>query len=271
MKPEPKRAFPVNQEKINHYGDELFTALRNQRTLSPLTEREPQITIEDAYQISLRMVHRRVEDGETIIGKKIGVSSKVVQQMLNVHQPDFGYLTSSMAYENHANMPISRELIQPRAEGELAFKLKKDLIGPNVTPEDVLAATEYVTPCFEVVDSRIENWKIKIQDTVADNASCGLYVLGDDRIDPTGIDLAKPEMVVRKNGEIISRGFGSAALGNPLICVAWLANTLSTFGVSLKAGETILSGSWVPLEPVTAGDTMSLEIEGIGAASVNFT
>lgn len=261
----------MNQEKIDAYGDELFSALRNQYTLSPLTEREADITIEDAYRISLRMIHRRIADGETIIGKKIGVSSKVVQQMLNVHQPDFGYLTSEMVYENNADMPISQKLIQPRAEGELAFKLNRDLTGPGISPEDVLAATEYVTPCFEVVDSRIENWRIKIQDTVADNASCGLYVLGDAQVDPRGIDLSQPEMVVRKNGEVISRGFGSAALGNPLICVAWLANTLGTFDVPLKAGETILSGSWVPLEPVSPGDRMSLQIDGIGSASVNFT
>ena len=261
----------MNLDTIHHYGDELFGALRQRTTVAPLTAREADITLEDAYQISLRMVNRRLADGERIIGKKIGVSSKAVQEMLNVHQPDFGYLTDRMVYQNGANMPISEELIQPRAEGELAFRLCQDLKGPDVTVEDVLAATEYVMPCFEVVDSRIENWQIKIQDTVADNASCGLFVLGEPAVLPKGLDLATPEMVVRKNDAVISRGFGSAVLGNPLICVAWLANTLSQFGVSLQKGEVILSGSWVPLEPVVAGDSMSLEIEGIGTASVHFT
>ena len=261
----------MDLDTIHHYGDELFIALRQRSTVRPLTEREADITIEGAYQISLRMVSRRLADGERIIGKKIGVSSKAVQEMLDVHQPDFGYLTDRMVYQNGADMPISEELIQPRAEGELAFRLHQNLKGPGVTVEDVLAATEYVMPCFEVVDSRIENWQIKIEDTVADNASCGLFVLGEPAVLPRGLDLSTPEMVVRKNGAVISRGLGSAVLGNPLICVAWLANTLSQFGVSLKEGEVILSGSWVPLEPVVAGDSMSLEIEGIGTASVHFT
>ena len=260
----------MKKEDIAKYGDELYDALTQRHTLTPLTQRAPEITIEDAYQISLRMVQRRVDAGEKIVGKKIGVSSKAVQEMLNVHQPDFGFLTNGMVYDNGCDMPISTRLIQPRAEGELAFRLKADLIGPNITEEDVLAATESVVPCFEVVDSRIENWKIKIQDTVADNASCGLFLLGDTETDPRGIDLASPKMTVYKNDKVISEGFGSAALGNPLTCVAWLANTLGQFGVELNAGDVVLSGSWVPLEPVKAGDNMRLEIEGLGTAAVNF-
>ena len=260
----------MKKEDIAKYGDELYDALTQRHTLTPLTQRAPEITIEDAYQISLRMVQRRVDAGEKIVGKKIGVSSKAVQEMLNVHQPDFGFLTNGMVYDNGCDMPISTRLIQPRAEGELAFRLKADLIGPNITEEDVLAATESVVPCFEVVDSRIENWKIKIQDTVADNASCGLFLLGDTETDPRGVDLASPKMTVYKNDKVISEGFGSAALGNPLTCVAWLANTLGQFGVELNAGDVVLSGSWVPLEPVKAGDNMRLEIEGLGTAAVNF-
>jgi len=260
----------MNQEDIAKYGDELYEALNQRRTLAPLTERAPEITIEDAYRISLRMVQKRVDAGETIVGKKIGVSSKAVQDMLNVHQPDFGFLTNGMVYENGCDMPVSSRLIQPRAEGELAFRLKADLVGPNVTEADVLAATESVMPCFEIVDSRIENWKIKIQDTVADNASCGLFLLGDQETDPKDVDLAAAKMTVYKNDQVLSEGFGSAALGNPLTCVAWLANTLGEFGVELKAGDVVLSGSWVPLEPVVAGDCMRLEIEGLGTASVNF-
>ncbi len=257
--------------QIKEYGDELFHALNHRHMLPPLTQRLPDITIEDAYEISLTMVNNRVQAGEKIIGKKIGVSSKAVQEMLDVHQPDFGFLTDKMQYANGEDMPISKVLIQPRAEGELAFMLNQDLIGPGVSTQDVLAATDYVMPCFEIVDSRIENWRIRIQDTVADNASCGLFVVGDSRINPNEIDLAKPKMVVTKNGKVISEGYGSAALGNPLHCVAWLANTLGQFDVPLKAGEIVLSGSWVPLESVIAGDSMSLEIEGIGGVSVNFT
>jgi len=125
-------------------------------------------------------------------------------------------------------------------------------------------------PCFEIVDSRIENWNIKIQDTVADNASSGLFVLGDAAVDPHALNLSTVGMVVEKNGQIISTGAGAAALGSPLTCVAWLANTLSQFEISLCAGEIILSGSLVPLEPVKAGDFMRVDVGGIGSASVRF-
>jgi 2-oxopent-4-enoate/cis-2-oxohex-4-enoate hydratase len=253
----------------NALGDELFEALRARRTVAPLTERVPGITIDDAYWISRRLLERRLSSGEKLIGKKIGVTSKAVQNMLDVHQPDFGYLTDKMRYASGAEMPISRELIQPRAEGEIAFILKRDLCGPGVTPEDALAATEGVIPCFEIVDSRIGDWKIRIQDTVADNASSGLFVLGE-MVGTAGVDFVECRIRVEKNGQFLSEGKGAAALGSPLICVAWLANTLGSYGIPLKAGEVILSGSLVPLEPVRAGDEMKLTIEGIGGAHVRF-
>lgn len=261
----------MEASRIETLGDELYHALTHRQMIDPLTEREPDITVEDAYHISLRMVNRRVEAGETIIGKKIGVTSKAVQNMLNVHQPDFGYLTDRMVYGNGDEMPVSELLIQPRAEGEIAFMLKRDLFGPGVSNADVLRATEAVIPCFEIVDSRIRDWKIRIQDTVADNASCGLFVLGDNAVDPRKVDLATVGMVVEKNGELLSTGAGAAALGSPVNCVAWLANTLGRFGIPLKAGEVILSGSLVPLEPIQAGDSMRVDIGGIGGASVRFT
>jgi 2-oxopent-4-enoate/cis-2-oxohex-4-enoate hydratase len=260
----------MNKQKILACGDELYNAILQRKTVKPLTQRFNDISIEDAYHISLRMVERRVQAGAKIIGKKIGVTSKTVQDMLNVHQPDFGYLTDDMAYSQGEEMPISEKLIQPKAEGEIAFILKKDLIGPGITNADVLAATECVIPCFEIVDSRIEDWNIKIQDTVADNASCGLFVLGDKAVSPSKVDLSTCGMVVEKNGQIISTGAGAAALGSPVNCVTWLANTLGQFGIPLKAGEVILSGSLVPLEPVKAGDFMSVSIGGIGNASVRF-
>ncbi|MEM7135108.1 MAG: fumarylacetoacetate hydrolase family protein [Myxococcota bacterium] len=262
----------ARQRKITEFGDQLYAALRERKTLAPLTERWPEITIEDAYHVSLRMVNRRIEDdGERIIGKKIGVTSRAVQEMLGVFQPDFGYLTDKMVYPNAGAMPISEQLIQPRAEGEIAFKLEKDLRGPGVTNQDVVDATGYVMACFEVVDSRVRDWKVKIQDTVADNASCGLFVLGDEHVDPRGLDFPSLKMRVYKNGKPLSEGVGAAALDSPLNCVSWLANTLSEFGITLNAGDVVLSGSLVPLEPVVAGDEMRLEVEGVGTAAVRFT
>jgi 2-oxopent-4-enoate/cis-2-oxohex-4-enoate hydratase len=260
----------VTTARLARLGDELYQALRARVPVAPLTAREPDLTVDDAYRISLRLLERRVTDGEQVIGKKIGVTSKVVQRALDVHQPDFGWLTDRMRYQSGDEVPLSTTLIQPRAEGEIAFVLKKRLLGPGVTPSDVLAATEEVRPCFEIVDSRIEGWKIRIQDTVADNASSGLFVLGREAADPRRVDFYTCGIVVEKNGEVLSTGAGAAALGSPLVCVAWLANTLGAFGVALEAGEVVLSGSLVPLEPVVAGDHMRLTIAGVGGARVRF-
>ena len=160
--------------------------------------------------------------------------------MLGVYQPDFGYLLDGMIYNEGEAVPANT-LIQPKAEGEIAFILKKDLKGPGITASDVLAATEGVMTCFEIVDSRIRDWKIKIQDTVADNASCGVFVLGDTLIDPRRVDLNTCGMVLEKNGEIVVTGSGAAALGAPANAVAWLANMLGSLDIPLKAGEVILS------------------------------
>lgn len=260
----------MTQNLIQTCGDRLYDAMLNRTPIRPLTEEFPDMSLETAYHVSLHMLERRLTAGEKVIGKKIGLTSLAVQTMLGVDQPDFGYLTDAMAFSQGQDMPISERLMQPRAEGEIAFILKKDLLGPGITNADVLAATDCVIPCFEVVDSRVENWQIKIQDTVADNASCGLFMLGDRAVSPHKVDLMTCGMVVEKNGRIISTGAGAAALGSPVNCITWLANKLGEFGIPLKAGEVILSGSLVPLEPVQAGDFMSVSIGGIGNASVRF-
>ena len=261
----------MKHKKIQTYGDELYAALRQCQMVDPLTEREPEITIEDAYAISSHILSRRIADGERVIGKKIGVTSDAVQNMLGVGQPDFGYLTDQMVVEEGGVLSISKLMIQPRAEGEIAFVLKKDLEGPGVTTTDVLQATDFVVPCFEIVDSRIRDWKIRIQDTIADNASCGYFTLGQMAVDPRKLDLSVCGMVVELNGQVISTGAGAAALGSsPVTCVAWLANTLGRLGTSLKAGDVILSGSLVPLQPVKPGDCMAVSIGGIGRTSVRF-
>lgn len=260
----------MTPEAIARYGDELYAALRARTPVEPLTAREPGITIDDAYWISRRLLEQRTRDGERVVGKKIGVTSEAVQSMLDVRQPDFGYLTDAMQFDDGATMPIGSTLIQARAEGEIAFRLKKTLRGPGVTPSDVIAATDYVSACFEIVDSRIRDWKIRIQDTVADNASSGLFLVGREKANPRDVDLVRCEMLVEKNGKPLSRGFGAAALGSPAISVAWLANTLGELGVALEAGEIVLSGSLVPLEPVRPGDRMALTIGGIGTATVHF-
>ncbi|WP_347250368.1 2-oxopent-4-enoate hydratase [Zoogloea sp.] len=260
----------MDKALITQLGDELYEALVKRETLAPLSERHPEITIEDAYQIQQQMIARRLAAGERVVGKKIGVTSKVVMNMLNVHQPDFGWLLDGMVYNEGEAIPANT-LIQPRAEGEIAFLMKKDLMGPGLTAADILSATEGVMACFEIVDSRIKDWKIKIQDTVADNASCGVLVLGDRIVDPRKVDLATCGMVLEKNGEIVGTGSGAAALGHPCNAMAWLANTLGRLGIGLKAGDIVLSGSLAALIPVTAGDSLRVSIGGIGGCSVRFS
>lgn len=251
------------------FGAKLFAALQDGRTIAPLIARNPELTIEDAYAISLDFLSRRRASGEKVVGKKIGVTSKAVQDMLGVFQPDFGFLTDAMQIDGDIDIKKNR-LIQPRAEAEIAFILKDSLTGPGVTAEQVIAATQSIAPCFEIVDSRIDDWNISIVDTVADNASCGVFVLGEARADPQDHDLPNLHVRVTKNGLPLSEGLGSAVQGNPAEAVAWLANTLGAHGVTLDAGDIILSGSLVPLEPAVPGDTFEMVLDGIGNCSARF-
>jgi 2-oxopent-4-enoate/cis-2-oxohex-4-enoate hydratase len=238
----------MEQSKIQAYGDELYDALRQRRMVEPLTDREPSMTIEDAYAISQRLLERRLADGEQVIGKKIGVTSQAVQSMLNVHQPDFGFLTD--AYRRHGLQQRPGPAHQRAAHP-----------GPGRGRDRLHPRPRSRGPGRD---------QIKIQDTVADNASCGLFVLGDSLVSPHDVDLTTCGMVLEKNGEIIATGAGAAALGSPVNAVAWLANTLGEFGIPLVAGEVILSGSLAPLIPVQAGDSMNMKIGGLGSASVRF-
>lgn len=255
--------------RVQRWSSLLYEALRNGSVIPPLSTTDPTLVIDDAYEISLGILRKRLADNERVVGKKIGVTSRAVQDMLGVHQPDFGFLTDRMWIDGEID--VAREgLIQPRAEAEIAFFLKENLNGPGVTPQDVLAATQSVAPCFEIVDSRIRDWKIGIIDTVADNASCGVFVIGDDRVDPRTLDLPSLHCTVTKNGTKISEGYGAAVQGSPLAAVAWLANTLGTYGVSLNAGDIILSGSLVPLAPAEPGDRFEMHIPGLGACIAQF-
>nr|WP_310462660.1 2-oxopent-4-enoate hydratase [Sphaerotilus sp.] len=254
---------------IEHLGDELYDALNARQVVAPLTERHPEITIEDSYRIQLRMIERRLQAGEKVIGKKIGVTSQAVMNMLGVYQPDFGQLLDGMVYGDGSVIPAGT-LIQPKAEGEIAFVLGRDLQGPGITAADVLRATDGVMVCFEIVDSRVRDWKIKIQDTVADNASCGAFVLGDRLVDVRTLDLRHCGMVLEKNGEVVVTGAGAATMGSPVNAMVWLANTLGRLGMPLKASEVVLSGALGAMVPVVPGDQLRVTIGGIGSCSVRF-
>jgi len=248
----------------------LIEAQKTRVGTSPLTEGHPDLTIKDAYHVQLEIIKQRLESGLTVVGKKIGLTSLAMQNLLGVDEPDYGHLLHDMAVENGSEIPFE-SVMQPKVEGEIAFVLKKDLAGPNVTVLDVLAATDYVLPSLEIVDSRIQDWKIKLQDTIADNASSALYVLGGKPVRPDEVDLKQIGMVLLKNGEIVNTGVGAAAMGNPALCVAWLANKLSEYGITLKAGEVILSGALSAAVDAKPGDTFTAKLAHLGEVSVRFS
>lgn len=258
----------LTQAEIERMGLALYEAERTRIPIPPLTTTYPAMTAADAYMVQQVMMAKRLE-GHKILGRKVGLTSKPMQQMLGVDQPDFGLLLDDMAVLDAGDCPLD-QLIQPKIEPEIAFILAKDLTGPNLTVEQVLEATAYIAPALEIVDSRIQDWKIKLADTIADNASSARYVLGA-AIAPVGSnDLRLMGMVMEKNGELIDTGAGAAALGHPANAVAWLGNKLAEFGVSLKAGDVILPGALCRAIEVKRGDVVRADFAGLGSVSVRF-
>ena len=259
----------MEQSLINELGDELYLALTSPSMVDPLTSRFADMSLGDAYQVQQRLMARRVDQGEHIVGWKVGATSRKAMERMKVDQPNFGVLTDRMLVKSGGCIEMAT-LNQPLVEGEIAFLLQEDLAGPGVTASDVLRATKGVMACFEIIDTRIRNWQIRIQDSVADNSSCGMFVLGDQWVDPQQVDLASCGMVLEKNGAVAGTGVGSACLDSPANAVAWLANALGQRGMGLKAGEVVLSGALSGVVPVAAGDELSVSIEGLGNCRVRF-
>jgi len=250
-------------------AEKLLTAEKQCIPIDPLTNVYPTMTVEDAYHIQLAIVEKKKTDKNKIIGKKIGLTSRAMQRLLNVNEPDYGHLLSNMLLLE-GEPCVRKKLIWPRVEGELAFILKERLQGPGITPSDVLRATEGIMPAFEIVDSRIRDWKIKLPDTVADNGSSAFLVLGSRMMPVKDLDLRLIGMVLEKNGEVVSTGAGAAVWGNPAASVAWLANKLSDFGIALEAGEIILSGALTAAEDANEGDVFSVSFDRLGTLSLKF-
>jgi 2-keto-4-pentenoate hydratase len=259
----------ATQEQIHQIAHELLDAEANHAPIPPITDAVPGFSVEDAYAVQKIVIDHRLGEGRKIIGKKVGLTSKAMQQALGVSEPDYGMLLDGVLIEDGVSYETS-QLLQPRIEGEIAFVLNKDLVGPNVTVEQVLEATEYVSPSLEVIDSRIKDWKIKLPDTIADNASSARVVVGKSQVSVAGLDLANVEMVFKKNGEEIGRAKGDAVLGNPANAVAWLANKLHELGVPVNAGDIIMPGALTAMTPVAPGDTIEAEFSQIGSVSVRF-
>ncbi|MGQ9616700.1 MAG: 2-keto-4-pentenoate hydratase [Spirochaetota bacterium] len=256
----------VQKININHVAEELYKAEKTRIPVEPLTDRFSAITMEEAYNVQLVNVNRRINQGERIIGKKIGLTSEAMQRFLGVHEPDYGHIFNTMfLLKNELSMS---QVIQPKAEGEIAFVMKEDIMGPGVTPLDVMRATDYVIPAIEIIDSRIKEWKIKIQDTVADNASSAFILVGARALSLNEIDLLSTGMVFSKNGSIVATGASAAVMGNPVNAVTWLVNKLAEYNVSVKKGEIVLSGSITAAVDVKKGDVIDVTFDRLGPVKV---
>jgi len=265
----------TDQAVIDACALQLWTAQQTRVPCAPLTRENPDLTVADAYAIQSVNVARRMNESGLLgaralhVGHKIGLTSLAVQQWLGVDEPDFGVLLDDMVIAEGATAR-TEALLQPRAEGEIAFVLSRDLAGPGVTGADVVRATEFVLPSIEVVDSRVADWAVKYVDTVADNASSGMFVLGTRPTRLRDVDLPLVGMTLRVNGRVVSTGAGAACLGNPVSAVAWLANKFGEFGRVLRAGEVILSGALGPVAPVKAGDHVEVSIGRLGGTWARF-
>lgn len=258
----------MEHDILQMYADLLFDAEADRDPIGPLTQKNSGLTIDNAYQIQLDNVSRALNMGYEISGKKIGLTSPGIQKQLGVNEPDYGHLFASMECKNGEIK--TKRLIQPKIEGELAFILKEDLTGGKVTVEDVKRATDYVVAAFEIVDSRVADWNIQLVDTVADNASSGRYILGERKLSLDEFDPAKITMKLYKNGELTEEGTGAAVLGDPCIAVAWLANRLFDYGVTLKKGEVILSGAFSAAPLAKQGDQFTAEFSEFGKVEAKF-
>jgi 2-keto-4-pentenoate hydratase len=257
------------EQVITKLTEEILEAEQNLIPIQPLTERYPELTVKDSYGIQLEWVKRKLKEGRVVIGKKVGLTSKAMQIILGVNEPDYGHLLDSMKVSSGSTLS-KQDFIQPKVEAEIGFILKEDLKGPNVTYVDVLMATEALVPTLEIIDSRIEDWRIKLVDTVADNGSSARAVLGEPFCWLEQVDLRTVSMTLTKNGEVTATGAGAAALGHPAHAIAWLANKLADYNITLKAGELILPGALSAAIDIDSGDEVRATFGKLGSVSIKF-
>ncbi|WP_028216654.1 2-keto-4-pentenoate hydratase [Paraburkholderia oxyphila] len=256
-------------QQIEKAAMALAEAARTGKYIAPLRETYEQMSVEDAYAIQRMNTERRVAEGRRIVGCKIGLTSVAVQKQLGVDQPDFGVLFDDMGYGDGEPIPASI-LSQPKVEAEVAFVLGRDIKVASPGLQDVLRAVEYALPALEIVGSRIENWNIRITDTIADNASSSHYILGTTPRQLSEFDLRMCGMVMERRGDPVSVGAGAACLGNPLNAVVWLARKMAALGTPLSAGDLVLSGALGPMVAVAPGDIFEARINGLGSVRAVF-
>jgi len=248
---------------------DLAEAERTRVPMLPLTAAHPDIDVVDAYEIQLINIRQRLAEGAIVVGHKVGLSSKAMQEMMGVDEPDYGHLLADMEVFEDTPVAAARYLY-PRVEVEVGFILADDLPGAGCTEDDVLAATAAFVPAIELIDTRIKDWKIALCDTIADNASSAGWVLGPQRVSPKDIDIQNIDAVLSRNGEIVAEGRSDAVLGNPVTAVAWLARKVDSFGVRLRAGDIVLPGSCTRAVDARPGDAFVADFAGLGSVRLSF-
>ncbi|MGH8892936.1 MAG: 2-keto-4-pentenoate hydratase [Actinomycetes bacterium] len=250
-------------------ADLLLGCYESRVAVPPLVQTFPGLDLDDAYAIQQLQVEDWERDGRTLQGRKVGLTSAAMQRQMGVDQPDHGVLRADMFHPEHHPIDVET-FIAPRVEPEVAFVLGRELRGPGVTVAHAAAAVDFVLPALEIIDSRIEDWKISIVDTIADNASSGGVVLGSRPVRLDHVDLRLAGCNLYGNGDLVATGAGGAVLGSPLISLAWLANTVGEHGAALLPGQVVLPGSVTAAQPATAGDTWSADFAGLGTVTARF-
>jgi 2-keto-4-pentenoate hydratase len=251
-------------------ADRLFDAESSRRPVLPLTEGYPDLSLEDAYRIQQLNIERRIRNGESIIGHKIGLTGAPMQEKFGVNEPDYGHLMNTMLLSASGPLDLS-PLIDPQIEVEPAFILARELAGPGLTVEDVIEATDYVVACYEVIDSRIINWRIKLQDTVADNGSSARFILGSEKVKPDGLKLDDLDTRLEFDGQIVDTGNTRAILGHPARGIAWLGNKLAEFGIKLEAGHIVLPGTCIRSFRLLGHGVVKGSIAGLGSVAMEIS
>ena len=260
----------VDHDLLHDLAHALIDAGHNLAPIAALTDGAPGLSEDDAYHVAADVLEHEIEHGHRVVGRKVGFTNREIQEKLGVNSPNFGTIVDDMTVRNGGRVRAA-SLIAPKVEPEIAFRLKTALRGPGVGVDDVLAATDYVFPAIEIVDSRFEGWRFRFADATADNACAALVVIGSTRLPPDALDLAGEEAAVYRNGEEMARATSDAVLGNPALSVAWCANKLAELGLELGAGEFVTTGSIAGVTPARAGDEFLAEFASLGAVTVRFS
>ena len=255
-----------SSKAIQQAAEALAQARASRHPIPPVSASHGISGLDAAYAVAEINTRVRLESGRRIVGLKVGLTSRAVQQQLGVDQPDFGILFDDMEFLNGQEVPMAR-LLQPKVEAEVAFVVGRDIVGAAPTYSEFLGCLSHALPAIEIVDSAIADWKISLVDTVADNASSGLYVLGDQPVQLGALSLGEIGMQMTKNGQPVSIGSGAACLGHPLRAAYWLARTMAARGQGLRQGQVILSGALGPMVPVAAGDLVQANLGALGEVS----